>query len=224
MFKWKECRKITCKEYKPLDKNNHRFCLCCSTLVRKINYEHPCLTLVLEVIKATTWTRSRWLEYAPQPWASQNSHHSLTKELTLLKCILILERNLLMQWTMLNLHRSRSLLGWTPLQKFFLRGKIIFWVSKICDKAPEKFSKSKKILILLRKLYWSKNLTKNSAKKLILCELLSLHLKYINNVKRKRLWVRPIFLESHLKGEFYILVNELNYLSTSSFSAIFHDS
>ena len=46
---------------------------------------------------------------------------------------------------------------------------------------------------------------KISAGKLILCELLRLHFKRKNSNKRKRFWVRQIFMERHSKGEFHVL-------------------
>ena len=47
---------------------------------------------------------------------------------------------------------------------------------------------------------------KISAGKLILCELFRLHFKRKNsNNKRKRFWVRQIFMERHSKGEFHVL-------------------
>ena len=45
------------------------------------------------------------------------------------------------------------------------------------------------------------------ARKLKLCELLRFHYKYKN--KTKRLWLKEIFIERQLKGEFHVLGKEL---------------
>ena len=53
-------------------------------------------------------------------------------------------------------------------------------------------------------------MAKISARKLILCELLRLYFKRKNNnIKKKRFWVRQIFMERHSKGEFHVFVKEL---------------
>ena len=93
-------------------------------------------------------------------------------------------------------------------------GKIIFLRHKKIFRGLEKvLEEREKFDFVLAKHAVSegtKAMAKISARKLILCESIRLHFKRKNNnIKRKRFWVRQIFMERHSKGEFHVLVKEL---------------
>ena len=113
--------------------------------------------------------------------------------------------------------KSPTFWDWSPLQKLFHRQEKVFETRIHFPRVAINFRRAGKNLILSGKTWWTKSSAKNFRKKTNTLWITSFQFNCSNNIKRKRLWAGQIFMEKNSKGEFNVLVKELNLFDPEFF-------